>query len=282
MNQPCDFTRQRSGPVSSVRTKPHSLTPFRSFHRCTEPITSFRYRLFADETKPELPLCEAPGSLSIDLNLDHEPRELLGSARSHETSLPSLPSVIWHASLASGLRTAYSRVKQLKRPAPPRPSQTTGPERTRLAVRICHHWYKLEHSQWGSATPLAPREILLRRLRHVRDASVTWGTANPPPEVTPGWDTNGRSTYNTWTRGVIPTIHRFLTLAGVTHVKGKFCTHPPGTKPASQLAHRWEAPSDREEPTRWSMAFSSPTTRRGTNSGVVATPTSADTWRTRS
>ena len=47
-------------------------------------------RLFADETKPELPLREAPGSLSIDL--DHEPRELLSSARSHETSLPSLPT----------------------------------------------------------------------------------------------------------------------------------------------------------------------------------------------
>ena len=42
------------------------------------------------ETKPELPLREAPGSLSIDLNLDHEPRELLSSARSHETSLSSL------------------------------------------------------------------------------------------------------------------------------------------------------------------------------------------------
>ena len=53
---------------------------------------SFRYRLFADETKPELPLREAPGSLSIDLNLDHEPRGLLSSARSHETSLPSLPT----------------------------------------------------------------------------------------------------------------------------------------------------------------------------------------------
>ena len=74
MNPPCDFTRQRSGPVSSVRTKPHSPTPFRSFHRCTEPITSFRYRLFADETKPELPLREAPGSLSIDLNLDPRSR----------------------------------------------------------------------------------------------------------------------------------------------------------------------------------------------------------------
>ena len=40
---------------------------------CTEPITSFRYRPVDDETKPELPLREASGSLSIDLNLDHEP-----------------------------------------------------------------------------------------------------------------------------------------------------------------------------------------------------------------
>ena len=69
---------------------PHSQPCLCSFSRSTEPITSFRYRLFADETKPELPLREAPGSLSIDLNLDHEPRELLSFARSHETSLSSL------------------------------------------------------------------------------------------------------------------------------------------------------------------------------------------------
>ena len=57
---------------------------------CTEPITRFRYRLVDDETKPELPLREASGSLSIDPNLDHEPRELPSSAYLHdETSLPS-------------------------------------------------------------------------------------------------------------------------------------------------------------------------------------------------
>jgi hypothetical protein len=67
-------------------------------------------------------------------------------------------STIWHASLASELRTAYGRVKQLKRPALPRPSQTTGPERTRLAIHICHYWYKLEHAQWGSATPISVPE----------------------------------------------------------------------------------------------------------------------------
>ena len=44
-----------------------------------------------DETKPDLPLGEASGSLSIDLNLDHEPRKFPSSAPSHETPLPSLP-----------------------------------------------------------------------------------------------------------------------------------------------------------------------------------------------
>ena len=57
-----------------------------------EPITSFRYRLVDDETKPDLPLRDASGSLSIDLNLDHEPQKLLGSAPSRKTSLPSLPT----------------------------------------------------------------------------------------------------------------------------------------------------------------------------------------------
>ena len=53
---------------------PHSQPCLRSFYRSTEPITSFRYRLVDAETKPDLPLREASGSLSIDLNLDHEPR----------------------------------------------------------------------------------------------------------------------------------------------------------------------------------------------------------------
>ena len=44
------------------------------------------------ETKPDLPLREASGSLSIDLKLDHESRKLLSSTPSRETSLPSLPT----------------------------------------------------------------------------------------------------------------------------------------------------------------------------------------------
>ena len=90
VNAPCGW---RSAPATHVAVhcaNPRSEPFRRSFHRSTEAITSFRYRLVDAETKPELPLREAPGSLSIDLNLDHEPRELLSSARSHETSLSSL------------------------------------------------------------------------------------------------------------------------------------------------------------------------------------------------
>ena len=83
---------------------------------------SFRYRLFADETKPELPLREAPGSLSIDLNLDHEPRELLSSARSHETSLPSLPTslTVNCEILATDLQWRFSAPLDQRSPQSPR------------------------------------------------------------------------------------------------------------------------------------------------------------------
>ena len=90
MNPPCDFTRQRSGPVSSVCTKPHLLTPFRSFHRWTTPCPVFHHHPVDEETKVELPLREAPCSLSIGLDLDHELLELLSPEHSHGTSLSSL------------------------------------------------------------------------------------------------------------------------------------------------------------------------------------------------
>ena len=45
-------------------------------------------------------------------------------------------SAAWHASLASGLRNAYGKAKMTKRAKPPLPSQATGPERIRLAMRI--------------------------------------------------------------------------------------------------------------------------------------------------
>ena len=42
MDPPCDFTRQRDGPFSSVCTTPHSLTPFRPFQRCSVPCPATR------------------------------------------------------------------------------------------------------------------------------------------------------------------------------------------------------------------------------------------------
>ena len=92
VNAPCGW---RSAPATHVAVhcaNPRSEPFRRSFHRSTEAITSFRYRLVDDETKPDLPLREASGSLSIDINLDHEPRKLLSSTPSRETSLPSLPT----------------------------------------------------------------------------------------------------------------------------------------------------------------------------------------------
>ena len=60
---------------------------------CTEPITSFRYRLVDDKTKPDLPLSEASGSLSIDLNLDHETTSHGSFSAPHlRMKLRSLPS----------------------------------------------------------------------------------------------------------------------------------------------------------------------------------------------
>ena len=139
-------------------------------------------------------------------------------------------SATWHASLASGLRTAYGRASDRKRSTAPRSSQATGPIRIRLAMRACHHWYKLEHAQWGSVTPLASRGVLLARLHHVYDASVAWGTLVPPPAVAPDWDTNDRVEWDAWASDAIPAIHRFMILSGVAHVQGTFCTHPMGNE----------------------------------------------------
>ena len=100
-----------------------SLVTLPSFvRRSTKSITSFRYRHFADETKPELPLREAPASLSIDINLDHEPRELLSSARSRETSLPSLPTSLTanYEVLATELQWQFSAPLNQRSPRSPR------------------------------------------------------------------------------------------------------------------------------------------------------------------
>jgi len=139
-------------------------------------------------------------------------------------------SATWHTSLATGLRTAYGRAKQLKRPTPPRPSRSAEPKHIRLAMRICHQWHRLKHAQWGLDTPPASRDSLLRRLHIVHGASVAWGTTTPPPGVARDWDVNDRNVWDTWSRDVIPVIQRFLTLSGVAHTKGSFCTHPVGNE----------------------------------------------------
>ena len=131
---------------------------------------------------------------------------------------PVFAKLIWRTRVWQSDTTKWS--------APPRSAQTTGPERIRLAMRVCHHWYKLEHTQRGSATPLAPRDVLLPRLHQVRDASVAWGTLETPPAITPDWDTNDRTEWDAWALDAIPAIHRFLILSGVAHAKGTFCTHP--------------------------------------------------------
>ena len=62
------------------------------------------------------------GSLSIDLNFDHEPRELLSSARSHETSLPSLPTslTVNCGLLATDLQWRFSAPLDQRSPQSPR------------------------------------------------------------------------------------------------------------------------------------------------------------------
>ena len=65
--------------------KPRSQSRLRSFYRSTDHSTSFRHRPVDEETKLELPLREAPCSLSIGLDLDHELLELLSSVHSHAT-----------------------------------------------------------------------------------------------------------------------------------------------------------------------------------------------------
>ena len=89
MNPPCDFKRQRNGPVSSICTKPYSQPCLRSFYRCTELTASFRCLAVEGETKPGLPLREAPCSSSIIFDLDREALEFLSSVHSHETSVLS-------------------------------------------------------------------------------------------------------------------------------------------------------------------------------------------------
>ena len=120
MNPPCDFKKQRDGPASSVRTKPHSRTPCRAFHRCSDAITSFRCGPVDEESELELPLREAFSSLSSDIGLSHEPRELLSSAHSRESSLFSSPRLSPRNAIP-GARTALALFSATQPTSPPAP-----------------------------------------------------------------------------------------------------------------------------------------------------------------
>ena len=144
-------------------------------------------------------------------------------------------SAEWHASLASGLRTAYGKAKAMKRSKPPLPSQATGPERIRLAMRICHHWHKLKQAQWGESTPPSSTSVLLRRLRHIHDGALLWGTSISPPPVALTWAENDHTIWVEWAIAIIPAINRFLISPGVAHTHGTFCTHPIGNETRLQL-----------------------------------------------
>ena len=80
-----------------------------------------------DETKPDLPLREASGSLSIDLNFYHEPRKLLSSAPSHETSsLPSLPTSLTVNCELRATELQWNLSAPLNQRSPQSPRSTAG------------------------------------------------------------------------------------------------------------------------------------------------------------
>ena len=144
-------------------------------------------------------------------------------------------SKTWHASLASGLRIAYGKAKTTERAKPPLPSQATGPERIRPAMRVCHHWHKLNQSQWGGSAPTSSGSVLLRRLRHVHDGALLWGTSTSPPPVGLSWAADDYTAWTEWALAAIPAINRFLISSGVAHTHGTFCTHPTGNETRLQV-----------------------------------------------
>ena len=75
---------------SSPRTNSHSPARLCPLHRWTHLHRGFHHRPVDEETKLELPLREAPCSLSIGLDLEHELLALLSSEHSREASLSCL------------------------------------------------------------------------------------------------------------------------------------------------------------------------------------------------
>ena len=137
----------------------------------------------------------------------------------------------------SSIRAPYCiwQSESVKRAKPPLPSQATGPERIRLAMQICHHWLKLKQAQWGESTPTSSMSVLLRRLRHIHDGALLWGTSVSPPPVALTWAENDRATWTEWALATIPAVSRFLISSGVAHIHGTFCTHPIGNETRLQL-----------------------------------------------
>ena len=74
----------------SPRTNSHSPARLCPLHRWTHLHRGFHHRPVDEETKLELPLREAPCSLSIGLDLEHELLALLSSEHSREASLSCL------------------------------------------------------------------------------------------------------------------------------------------------------------------------------------------------
>ena len=123
----------------------------------------------------------------------------------------------------------------MKRTKPPLPSKATGPERVRLAMQICHQWQKLSHSQWGESAPTSSGSTLLRRLHHIHEGALLWGTSTPPPPVGSSWAANDHTTWSEWALATVPAINRFLISSGVAHTHGTFCTHPIGNETRLQV-----------------------------------------------
>ena len=102
-------------------------------------------------------------------------------------------------------------------------------------MRICHHWHKLKQAKWGESTPPSSMRVLLRRLHHIHDGALLWGTPVPPPPVALAWTENDRTMWTEWAAAVIPAVDRFLISSGVAHTHGTFCTHPIGNETRLQL-----------------------------------------------
>ena len=68
--------------------------------------------------------------------------------------------------------------------------------------------------------------VLLRRLHHIHDGALLWGTPVPPPPVALTWTENDHTVWAEWAAVIIPTVNRFLISSGVAHTHGTFAHIP--------------------------------------------------------